>query len=729
MSNLSASTLPFFGYFGAKLVQQATDAALGAGALDVDATPPGISLTLPVGDGRTIDFKNVTIAKSNFSGRLTIDGLSATKPLRTTLFDGFGIGLTVFDVTLSDGVLEKSLVGGQIEVPFFTENGQTKTLDVELGLRADGKLSIALATSQSLQPTTSDGLVQLKYAIGAGVTIEIHVASIEIEEAPDETWRIVLSGQLVVTTADLQWPSFDLRGLGIDSKGHVSIDGGWINLPSQTALDFYGFHIALQRLGFGADADGRWIGFNGDIHLVEGLSLGGSVRGLRISLDTGAVSFSGVGIDFRIPGALSFTGDIDHIHVDANKAEDLSAAGLLPSIFTEIDNGPGQPALPKKVDVFAGQVAVKVDAVPGLEIDGKFIVGHFGGASVFFLALDVELPTGIPIFTNVSLYGLNELIASNLQPHPEPDHTWWEWYKYPTNGAGIDLSAKPDYDATAVRKWLQPEEGAFAIGAGATIGTSADDGYTVSAAVTLMLMLPGPVITLIGKANILSKRIGGADQDANFQAMAVYDGAAATFDLTIDAHYEIPVVLSIDGSAELHVEPSAAPDPTWFFALGRPPHDKRIKARVFDVFETNAYLVVSDQGLVTGAWTGYRDGWRFGPLSVSLDAYQALLVAIQWSPLQMAGGVELHGEVHLRAFGVGLGITVDALLEGCAPDPFWVHGEFSVELELPWPLPDVGATVSLSWGGDDGAIPPAPLAPAATRPGRWERILNSRYVY
>jgi hypothetical protein len=104
-------------------------------------------------------------------------------------------------------------------------------------------------------------------------------------------------------------------------------------------------------------------------------------------------------------------------------------------------------------------------------------------------------------------------------------------------------------------------------------------------------------------------------------------------------------------------------------------------------------------------------------------------VAIQWSPLQMAGGVELHGEVHLRAFGVGLGITVDALLEGCAPDPFWVHGEFSVELELPWPLPDVGATVSLSWGGDDGAIPPAPLAPAATRPGRWERILNSRYVY
>ena len=113
--------------------------------------------------------------------------------------------------------------------------------------------------------------------------------------------------------------------------------------------------------------------------------------------------------------------------------------------------------------------------------------------------------------------------------------------------AGPDLSQPPDYTATDVHKWLVPKQGAFAIGAGATIGTSADDGYTVSAAITLVLMLPGPVISLIGKANILSKRIGGASQDANFEAMATYDGNSNTFDLTIDAQYEIPVVLDIDG--------------------------------------------------------------------------------------------------------------------------------------------------------------------------------------
>ncbi|PWT89409.1 MAG: hypothetical protein C5B56_07165 [Proteobacteria bacterium] len=713
MSNLALPSLPLLEYLGANIIQKAADSALGPGVLTFTADAQGLSMGVRLAAGQSIHTEDVAIGTQGISCRLFVSGLSATNPLQARLFDGFLIGLTAFDVRLVNGGFAASHVAGQFQVPFFTDSsGHPKTVDVELGFKADGSLSISLAATESVNPSTADGLVQLQYSIGSGaVTIEIHVASFEVDRMPDGTWRIVISGRLLITTADLQWPSFELRGLGIDSKGHISIDGGWINLPNQTALDFYGFHVALQKLGFGSDASGRWIGFNGDIHLVEGLSLGGSVRGLRINLDTGSVSFDGVGIDFRIPDVLSITGEIDHIHVDANKPDDLSRVGLLPSLFDQIANAPGQPALPKKVDVFAGQVDVVVKAAGGLEIDGRFIVGHFGGVSVFFLALDAELPVGIPIFLDISLYGLQGLVASNLEPHPEPQNTWWQWYKYPTDSSGINLRAKPDYDATAVSKWMAPKSGALVLGGGATIGTSVDDGFTASAAITLVLMLPGPVIALIGMANILSKRIGGANQDANFNAMAVYDGNSQTFDLTIDAHYQIPVVLEIDGTAELHVEPKAPPpDPTWFFALGRPPHDKRLKARTFDLFESDAYFVVSDRGLMTGTWTGYRGSWSFGPLSVSLDAYLATLAAIQWSPLQIAGGIELHGDVHLHAFGVGLGITADALLEGCAPNPFWVHGEFSVELDLPWPLPDVGATVSLSWGGDNGDVPPAPLA-------------------
>jgi hypothetical protein len=693
---------------GLGIVQRAADAAFGAGVLTLGDDGNGISAGLKLSGGQTIDLDDLVVNAQGISGRLYIDGLDAN-PLSATLFDGFTIALTAFDITLAQNGLAASHIGGQLTLPFFTDNnGDPKKVDVEIGTKADGTISISLSAISTVpnQSTTPDGLVQLNYQLPGGVgSVEIDVASLEIDKAADGTWTIVISGNLIIEAANLSWPSIELHGLGIDSKGHISLKGGWIDLPSKMALDFYGFHVGLEKLGFGSDTNGdKWIGFNGDIHLVEGLSLGGSVRGLIINLTTGAVSLDGVGISFEIPDVLTIDGEVDHVHVVATDAQDLENAGLPGSIFASIQ--PVGNTGTKTVDVFAGQVKVTIEAAGDLEIDASFIVGNFGGQSVFFLDLDADLPVGIPIFADVALYGLQGLVAAGLQPDPEPAYTWWQWFKYPVGANGSpDLTATPDYSATDVNKWLVPKEGAFAIGAGATIGTEADDGYTVSAAIMLVLMLPGPIISLIGKANILSKRITAASDDANFDAMATYDGNSQTFDLTIDAQYSIPAVLDITATAELYVGGGE-----WFFALGKPPHEKRVKARIFDLFESDAYFVISNAGLITGTWTGYQNSWSFGPLSASVDAYLATLAAIQWAPLQIAGGIQLYGNLHLSAFGIGVGLTADALLEGCAPNPFWVHGELSVELDLPWPLPDVGATISLTWGGDDGAVPPAPLA-------------------
>lgn len=703
MPNVAALSGPLLAHLGAQTLQAAADQTLGAGVLTVAFDNSALSVGVALSGGQKVNIDGLTIGDQGLAGRLYVEGLDAN-PLSATLFDGFDVALTAFDVTLANGGLAASHIGGRLTIPFFTDsNGDPKTVAIEISFKSDGTVSVSLAAVDDGNPATPDGLVHLDYDIGSAIDLSIDVASLEVDRAPDGSWRILLSGALGISSEGMAWPSFELRGLGIDRHGHITVDGGWINLPHQMALDFHGFHVALEKIGFGQDGSGRWIGFSGEVYLVEGLKLGGSVRGLRINLDTGAISFDGVGIAFEIPDVLTFEGEIDHIHVDAVTPHDLENAGLLPTIFNQITADPDGI---KRVNVFAGQVKLHIISID-LEVDANFIVGHFGGQSVFFLDIAADLPVGIPIFLDVSLYGMEGLVAGGLRPHPEPDHTWWEWYKYPMGLNGPDTSKPSDYNATDVNKWMSPEPGAFAIGAGATIGTSADDGFTVSAAITFVLMLPGPVISLIGKANILSKRIGSAQQEANFEAMATFDGNAGTFDLTIDAQYKIPVVLDIEGTAELFVDTTA---PDWYFALGKPPHDKRIKARIFDLFESDAYFVVGAPGLVTGTWTGYRGAWSYGPLSVSLDAYLATLAAIQWSPLQIAGGIELHGDVQLHVFGIGLGITADALLEGCAPNPFWVHGEISVELKTPWPLPDVSATVSLTWGGDDGSVPPAPLA-------------------
>jgi hypothetical protein len=708
---MATTALSLIESIGVPILQQVADAALGSGVLTISDDASGLSIAVAITSDQTLNADNVTFTgPQGFSGHFYVEGLD-TSPLFATLLDGFEIALTAFDVTMSNGALAASTIGGSLTVPYFSdENNGSVTIDVELSVKQDGSLSITLAASTSA-PTTSDGLVQLFYNLPGGVgTVEIDVASIEFDLAANQSWTIVISGNLIITVPNLNWPSIELRGLGIDSKGNISLQGGWINLPNQMSLDFFGFHVGLQALGFGNDSTGKWIGFNGDINLVEGISLGGSVQGLHVNLTHGTVSFDGVGISFEIPGVIEIDGEIDHIHVDANSPDDLTAAGLMPSIFNSISPvGSTAPPGGKQVNLFAGSVKVVIETCD-LEVDADFIVGNFGGQSVFFLALDCELPVGIPLFLDVALYGLQGLVATGLDPEPTPPVTWWDWFKYPNGPSGPNLSGTPDYTATDVNKWLVPSAGAFAIGAGATIGTAADDGYTASAAIMLVILVPGPVISLIGKANILSKRISGADQDANFEAMATYDGNSGTFDLTIDAQYQIPVVLDIEATAEIYVDATNDPTPEWFFAIGKPPHTQRAMARIFDIFEADAYFVVSNSGLITGTYTGYSGSWSFGPLSASLNAYLATLAAIQWSPLQISGGIELHGEVHLSAFGIGVGITADALLEGCAPNPFWVHGELSVELDLPWPLPNVGGTISLTWGGDDGSIPPVPLA-------------------
>jgi len=546
--------------------------ALGSNVLTIGDTG-GLSVGVAVPGEPTVALDDFQAGPSGISGRLHIDDLGAANPLSADMFGDFTVALTAFDVTVADGVLTAVNIAGALTIPFFSgtqgQPGQ-QTVDIDVSVRSDGNLAVTLSAQQS-GGTTPDGLAALHYDLPAGATIDLSLASLEIDRETSGIWKVTLTGSLALGTGDgTNWPSVDLRGLSIDSAGHISLDGGWIDLPSQTALDFFGFHVALQQLGFGTDATGRWIGFTGEVQLVEGVPLGGSVRGLQINLDTGAVSFTGVSVDFSIPGVISFSGDIEHIHLDAG--QDPTTQGL-PAGF------------PTPADIFAGGVDVTIDAAGGLAVDATFIVANIprssfppaaaasiAGSSVpcFFLALDAELPAAIPLFVDIGLYGLSGLFATNLYPTVGSD-TWWDWFKYPTSNGAPDTGQPPDYTATDPAKWLDPVPGAFALGAGATVGTQ-DDGFTASAAIAFMIIVPGPVIAIVGLANLLAKRIAGPSGTANFDALATYDGQTGVFDMVIDAHYSIPVVVDVQGTAELYASgtPPAGPAPMWFLALGKP---------------------------------------------------------------------------------------------------------------------------------------------------------------
>ena len=297
-------------------------------------------------------------------------------------------------------------------------------------------------------------------------------------------------------------------------------------------------------------------------------------------------------------------------------------------------------------------------------------------------------------------------MAIQMAPGKAPAEDWFEqadgspgWYKRAPEGV-TDLAAKWD-----------PLPGASALGGGVTIGTVADNGFTFNGALLLLVSLPGPVILLEGRANLLKERSKLTDNPV-FRALLVLDERAGNLTAGLDARYRSGSggeLVDISGSAEAYFDFVDAS--RWHVYLGiKDPKEKRIRAQVLSLFEADAYLMADDAQLQLGAWAGYDKHWKFGPLSVTVEAWLDGGVVLSRKPPYFHGELWLHGKAELKVFGFGLGVNVDARLSADVFDPYHVKGEFSVGIGLPWPLPDFSADITLEWGPTPGEPPlPVPL--------------------
>lgn len=756
---------------------------------------PNMSVSLPLGG---TDDKDVSVGSLKYIGSV---------PVVVEMFGGFPISITyfslgisknpnysgpssgsppqpptVYTIDVSTAAVDVTQTGiqGTIQIPaFFTGNSPSPPVDMIIVAHTPDPsnnpqpLDIAFAPVQSnLGLVAPDGNITIAESQLIGsvrIVLQYEFSSMHLEIRPDQQRypKLFFKGNLTITTSGypIHWPEVTFMGLGVDSRGNVEMDDQWFKLPKHTGIDITPFTVDLQKVGFGIDPYGvssastgsgssapptrhRWIGFDGGVKLHEGITIKGSVKGMRLNIDDSQhpFSFNGIKLGLKIPDVLEVKGELDHIYAtDQNDMKNQNSPITVPENIPDVvpnSSPPYSSISPYPLNLFLGKLDVKLPSLK-VEAGADILIGRveaspkFNGATLLFIFLDVSFP-GIPIFTDVSLFELAGFFALDLRPDPtQPDggvtHTWWDWFKYPTLSSGtIDTTATVTYDpktgqsvatdpgtgkpipgvytATDPLKWIWPQPGAMAFGAGAGIGTSADSGYTASANLTLVLMFPGPVIMLIGKGNVLHAR-GTIQNEAPFDAMATLDLEAKSFMLALGVTLDLLDIIKIHGDAEVYANWDSNPsDNGWYFALGKPPHEQRISANILSLFTADTYFVISDSGLITGSYVGLQMNWSFGPLGVKLNAFIASLLAMNWAPLQVGGGMEWHGEVELEAFGIGLGITIDALVEASAPNPFWVHGEFTVSLDLPWPLPDIGATVGLTWGSNDGSVPPAPLA-------------------
>lgn len=530
----------------------------------------------------------------------------------------------------------------------------------------------------------NEGLVNLETDI-----FKITADSIAYQLKEGVNYAVVSGSIRLKVPPDMNMPEFRAQKISISEKGDVAIEGGWVRAPQQITLDLGGFKIGIREFGMGTDGDTpetkrQWIGFSGSVQLTEGIPIKGSVDGLKISwatdenlknfkrdhptkneIDTVNVSLRGIGVELKIPNTLELVGSVSY-----HEAE------------------PDAPA--NSFTGFKGHVKLNLIALK-TEIEGTLMIGKSKDAAgreftVFYIQLSASLPAAIPMGgTGTGLYGIEGLFGLNVAPTKTEVQSWYEWYV-----------ADPTRDMTGLAKW-QPMNDNLAFGVGVKIGTMPDDGTTLNLGAMLVVLIPGPVIMLEGRANLLKQRSDGNAEDGAFYLLAVLDGRAGTFQLNIDVRYNLQDIVEIGGGLEAFFDFNDSSK--WYIYIGRKePVSKRLQAKILkNLFTANTYFMIDPKALQLGASVGVNINETYGPVVLRIIAGISMDAAIFFKPFQMTGELRMIADLAVTVFGIGLRLLLEALLGGKVPEPYLVYGKARVAFQLFWPLPSFNFEVEFRW--------------------------------
>lgn len=626
-----------------------------------------------------IEGKGLFIGSGGFTGKLSLKSSSQNKAIH---LGGIECNLISLEFDIKQNSFVHSELKCQLSLPYFD---QPVILDVAFS--GDGSLLASLSAVQPQGVTYDNGLIHFEKenvfkATIEGVSFELKdgISTLSVSGKIQPLFQA--KGAQTPSGEETAWPAFVIRGLSIDSEGHVKFDGGWMELPEQFDLDFHGFHLGITKLGFGkTDDGGKWIGLSGGLNLVDGFSAGVSVEGLCITwYDDGRdtkITLNGVGVEFEVPDVVKFKGEVSYRTLTVGS---------------------------ETVHRFDGDIQLNLIALD-LEIDATLVVGSASGPqgtyTFFAIYVDVELPTGIPLAsTGVALYGFAGLFAKQMEPNKTPDKEWYDdWYKEDPPGV------------TSLKTKWKNMRGSLAFGAGVTIGTQSDNGFTFAGRVLLVIVFPGPIILLEGKANLLKERAKLDVGEPTFRSLAVIDNREKTLLIGLDAFYRSDEddgkLIEIRAGTEAFFDFKDAS--RWHLYLGeKDPRDKRIRAEIFQLFEANSYFMLDAHQLATGAWLGYRKGYKFGPLKVSLEAWIEGNAVVSFKPTHFSGELWMHGSAELSAFGFGISLSADARFAADVFDPFHVRAELSVGIKVPLRKKRLEADLTFEWGPKP-THPPLPL--------------------
>ncbi|MCX7923342.1 MAG: hypothetical protein N3B21_15230 [Clostridia bacterium] len=615
----------------------------------------------------TLNLKDCAIGNKGFYGTIS----AITNDVKANIYD-FEVKLKSISLLFKHNIITDSQLLGRLKTPYFEDE-----VDVNIKIAPGNSYVLGLSVQNGVKLTKPNVMEATVKSLAVGYK--------------DEAGFVELSGGIKpLLWSSVDWPEFVLESLSIDTKGHVKVQGGWINFPKQLSLDFHGFSAFISKVGFGSipgPKDEKWVGFSGGMRLVEGIPLGGSVEGMKIIWSkAGDVRFSldGIGINFEIKNVLKFDGAVAFY-----------------------DKGDGRE--------FRGSVGLVIYPIK-TTIDVNFVAGKHTATpafTYFYVAADAQLPVGIPLLqSGLAIFGAGLLFGYNMAPtkglNGNPNETWYEWYSSEPKGI-----TKVGGVANTREKWSKNADD-LAFGAGLILGTYADNGYNFSAKCLLAILIPGPVIIFNGKVNISKERalLNDDSKKPLFNLLAIYDNRVCQLLMNLEGFYMYPEdsgsVINVTGMAEAFFD--FLNTDRWYFNVGREEKEKRVRANILGLFEANAYLMLDSKRFKTGCWIGFDKSWKFGPVSAKLSAWIDGYLFINWKPIQAEGGLTLCGDISIKVSSFKARLYAKASIEAKTPKPFYVFAGIDIIVELPWPFPDLKKHVELKWEKIDEPPTPMPLA-------------------
>lgn len=455
----------------------------------------------------------------------------------------------------------------------------------------------------------------------------------------------------------------NIQSLGLTGQSFkIRYKNVGLRFETDGALGIEGISLVYDRVSVEVQDAGTWKinGTLGELLRVASARLGtGSVwieLELEFALDLGVIRLDGAKV--RVTVLPDFDAELRGLTASVDIPGVLAGSGSV----TVGDGGELRALLSVNV------IPAKLSAYGALALDPPLAMVEVG----------VRFPVGIPLAsTGLALWGLmGRFVANgkrNISSNPAID---------PVQRELIWFSETPPQN-----KYLK-QQGQYAVGFGAVIGTMPDASFCFSAEGALCVEFPD-IAVIFGvtakgftqKEEVSEGGDGPPNQSFSVTGMTVIDGSGVKIGLR--GTYKIEKVL------ELFV-PVSASFPTgggqpWYIRIGTdnvvPPPDKgpsrageRVKMTLFPgtlSMEGNGFLMIEQRGIfglgkadsgvnlegfAIGFGAGFVIDWSTGPFRMTAGV--DFVVGVGTRPLMLAGSMTVHGELSL----VVVSVTVNGSL-------------------------------------------------------------------